>query len=187
VSTRREHVPATTGRASGRAAATRAARAGRPAPTTEPPEERDKARHARPEPSLPFVDDLDALSAPPLHAKAHPTQDMDEAMPSLDDADRAHAHHPQDAGVAVDFEVDPESADAAADLAGDFGAQFLEGATLGEDVSERAIEHADEGATELPYVLEPTEETSSEEAPEPRAAERPAGRATAPRRKHARR
>lgn len=95
--------------------------------------------------------DLDVT--PPMPAKVHPRQDMDDAYPSIDDSDRPYLHHPTDA-AAVDFEVDPESADAAADLAGDLGAQFLEGATFGEDLSERAVEHEDEVDTELPYVVE---------------------------------
>lgn len=88
---------------------------------------------------------------------------MHDAYPSIDDADRPYLHHPTDAN-AVDFEVDPASADAAADLAGDLGAQFLEGATYGEDRSERANEHEDEADTELPYVVDDESEGLADEA-----------------------
>jgi hypothetical protein len=100
-----------------------------------------------------MVDDLEDFAMPPLKAKSHPRGDMDEAQLTIDDESRESHHHPNDAGV-VEFEVDPEEADAAADLAGDLGAQFLEGATFAEDRSERANHDSDASEAGVPFLLD---------------------------------
>lgn len=120
---------------------------------------------ARGEPPVPLTDDLEELVAPPLAAKTHPREDMDEVKPSLDDESRRHRHHPNDAGT-TRFSVDPEAADAAADLAGDLGSSFLEGATRGEDLSEVEIELEERQDSELPFLIEEEGDGGSEDASE---------------------
>jgi hypothetical protein len=107
----------------------------------------------RAEPPVPMIDDLEEEVAPPLHGKAHPRGEMDEATPTLDDENRRFHHHPNDAGT-TDFAFDPEAADAAADLAGDLGATFLTGATRGEDMSDLVSMAEDQAENDVPFVIE---------------------------------
>ncbi len=122
---------------------------------------------------MPIVDDLEPFVAPPLHGKAHPPDEMDEATPTLDDEQRGYRHHPSDAGT-TEFGYDPEAADAAADLAGELGATFLSGATRGEDMSDVTTSMEDREEGELPFVLD--EESEGPPAPAPRPTRRPRGR-----------
>lgn len=98
------------------------------------------------------LDDLEEFAAPPLHGKTHPPAAMDEAVPTLDDADRMFRHHPNDQ-VSEGFSFDPDVGDAAADLAGDMGAEFLEGATRGRDISDMMMSE-EEHMEETPYLVE---------------------------------
>lgn len=94
------------------------------------------------------LDDLEEFAAPPLAGKTHPSDAMDEAVPTLDDADRMFRHHPNEP-VGEGFAFDPDTADAAADMAGDLGTEFLEGATRGQDMSDihmSQLDSEDEGA-----------------------------------------
>ncbi len=116
-----------------------------PPPRTEAPNEAERLEVGG--------DDREEFVAPPLPAKQHPAAEMGFVVPTSDDDVRQHPHHPNE-GATMEFDVDPEAADAAADLAGDLGAQYLEGATFGEDVSERAIEDTEAEEAELPLLLE---------------------------------
>jgi hypothetical protein len=94
------------------------------------------------------LDDLEEFAAPPLAGKTHPSDAMDEAIPTLDDADRMFRHHPNEP-MGEGFAFDPDTADAAADMAGDLGTEFLEGATRGQDMSDihmSNMDNEDEGA-----------------------------------------
>lgn len=114
------------------------------------------------EPPLLRADDLDEDAAPPVPAKIHPRDEMDEATPALDDEIRRYHHHPNDAGT-TEFGFDPDAADAAADLAGDLGSAFLEGATRGEDMSDLAAMLDDRPDDELPLLLDEEGEEAVEE------------------------
>jgi hypothetical protein len=104
----------------------------------------------------PFTSDMmDAEAAPPLRGKVNPRSELSDVIPTLDDEVRGYHHHPNDAG-SIEFEVNPDAADAAADLASDLGAEFLEGATRGQDLSEVMMSHEDEEG-DLPYLLEDEE------------------------------
>jgi hypothetical protein len=96
--------------------------------------------------------DPDNEDAPPLRGKVHPRSEINDVVPTLDDEVRRYHHHPNDAG-SIEFETNPDAADAAADLASDLGSEFLEGATRGQDISELAMLH-DDSDGELPYLLE---------------------------------
>lgn len=85
----------------------------------------------------------------------HPRKEISDVVPTLDDEVRRYHHHPNDAGC-IEFETNPDSADAAADLASDLGAEFLEGATKGQDLSDVAMSHEDSEG-ELPFLLEDEE------------------------------
>lgn len=98
---------------------------------------------------------LDVGAAPPLRGKVNPRSELSDVIPTLDDEVRSYHHHPNDAG-SIEFEVNPDVADAAADLASDLGAEFLEGATMGQDLSEVMMSHEDEDG-DLPYLLEDEE------------------------------
>src|SRR5262245_60076328 len=106
----------------------------------------------RAEPPLPITDDLEPMVAPPLHGKAHPPSEMDEAVPTLDDEVSLY-HRPRDARRSA-FGFDPDAADAAADMAGDLGTSFLSGATRGDDMSDVTFSREDEEESDLPLVIE---------------------------------
>jgi hypothetical protein len=94
------------------------------------------------------VDELDLLAAPPLPGKTHPRQAMADVVPTSDDEVRMALHHPSES-TAIEFESDPDAADAAADLASDLGAEFLEAATRGQDVSDVILEHDQDSTDEF--------------------------------------
>jgi hypothetical protein len=114
--------------------------------------EQQRREPGRAQPPVPNAVDLDKRAAPPLHGKAHPPAEMDEATPSFDD-EVTRYHQPRDVGGSA-FAFDPDAADAAADLAGDLGATFLSGATHGQDMSDVRMTHEDEEEDELPLVIE---------------------------------
>jgi hypothetical protein len=93
----------------------------------------------------------------------HPRRELSDAVPTLDDEVRRYRHHPNDAGC-IEFEVNPDAADAAADLASDLGSEFLEGATRGQDLSELVMSHED-NEEDLPYLVEDEEIELSEGSP----------------------
>lgn len=95
----------------------------------------------------PFLGDLDEAEAPPIRGKVHPSAELSDAIPTLDDEVRQFRHHPNESG-SIEFEVDPYAGDAAADLASDLGSEFLEGATRGQDMSELLMSHDDEVSDE---------------------------------------
>lgn len=113
---------------------------------------------------MPLTDDLDELVMPPLHGKAHPPAEMDDATPSLDDEVRRYHHHPSDSGT-TEFGFDPEAADAAADLAGDLGSTFLTGATRGQDMSDLSMSLGDGDENDVPFVIEDESAEPSVDAP----------------------
>jgi hypothetical protein len=94
------------------------------------------------------VDELDLLTSPPLPGKTHPRQAMADVVPTADDDVRMPHHHPSES-TAVEFESDPEAADAAADLASELGTDFLEAATRGRDLSDVILEREQEGSSEF--------------------------------------
>lgn len=93
----------------------------------------------------PFLNDLDEAEAPPIPGKVHPSAELSDAIPTLDDEVRHFRHHPNETG-SIEFEVNPYLGDAAADLAGDLGSEFLEGATRGQDISDIHMLHDDQEA-----------------------------------------
>ena len=117
-----------------------------------PPAESTRRRASPPLGGEPNIDALDDLDAPPLHSKVHPSNDISDVVPTLDDEVRGYHHHPNDAGT-TEFDVDPGTSDAAADLAGDLGSEFLEGATRGQDMSD-VIMSRDEAESELPFLFD---------------------------------
>lgn len=121
----------------------------------------------------PFAYDVrdDAEASPPLRGKVHPRSDLSDAVPTLDDEVRRYHHHPNDAGC-IEFEVNPDAADAAADLASDLGSEFLEGATKGQDLSDVVMSHEDDDG-DLPYLLEDEELEPSDQDIEPEEEEPP--------------
>lgn len=119
-----------------------------------PPEQGD----LRGEPTL-F--DFDELESPPLSGKVHPSAELSDAVPTLDDEVRDYHHHPNESG-SVEFDVNPYSGDAAADLASDLGSEFLEGATRGQDLSDVLMSH-DDAEGELPSLLDTESEREGEE------------------------
>lgn len=125
----------------------------RPEHGTSPPAESTRRRASSPAlDGEPNVDALDDLDAPPLHSKVHPSNEISDVVPTLDDEVRGYHHHPNDAGT-TEFDVDPDTSDAAADLAGDLGSEFLEGATRGQDISD-VIMSRDEAENELPFLFD---------------------------------
>jgi hypothetical protein len=104
---------------------------------------------------VPLPSDLDELEAPPIPGKVHPSAEISDAVPTLDDDVRNYRHHPNEPG-SIEFGVDPYAADAAADLAGDLGSEFIEGATRGQDMSDVLMNRDDQEA-ELPLLY--TDET----------------------------
>lgn len=136
-------------------------------------------------PRYPSTEELEEFVSPPLHGKTHPAGDMGFVVPTSDDEVRHHPHHPNEP-ASLEFQVDPDVADAAADLAGDLGAQFLEGATYAEDMSERAIQDAEVNDHDVAYLLEEEEVDPSlvaEANEDERGGDRPRAPAQAPRAK----
>jgi hypothetical protein len=133
----------------------------------------------------PRVNDLDELEEPPIPGKVHPSGEISDVVPTLDDEVRNYHHHPNEPG-SIEFEVDPYAGDAAADLAGDLGSEFLEGATRGQDLSD-VLATRDDRETEAPLVYTeemlrsggPPEEQGEQEAGE----EQPSRRRVKPRRR----
>lgn len=95
----------------------------------------------------PFLGDLDEAEAPPIPGKVHPSAELSDAVPTLDDEVRHFRHHPNESG-SIEFDVDPYAGDAAADLAGDLGSEFLQGATRGQDMSELLMDRDDDVSDE---------------------------------------
>jgi hypothetical protein len=126
----------------------------------------------------PTLFDLDDLESPPLSSKVHPSAELSDAVPTLDDEVRDYHHHPNEPG-SIEFDVNPYAGDAAADLAGDLGSEFLEGATRGQDISDVLMSH-DDAEGELPYLLDTESiaepDDDDEEEKEPTSREVPVGR-----------
>lgn len=143
------------------------------APGAPPHDARARHRAAPPARSAPgdepHLESLDELDAPPISGKVHPSADLSDVIPTLDDEVRDYHHHPNEPG-AVGFDVSPYSADAAADMAGDLGSEFLEGATRGQDMSD-LIMSRDDAEGELPFVIDTVamdEPSDDDEEPLPR-------------------
>jgi hypothetical protein len=152
---KRPSAPADRLRSTPKSALERAARDQAARRHASPPEEGD----LRGEPTL-F--DFDEIESPPLSGKVHPSAELSDAVPTLDDEVRDYRHHPNESG-SVEFDVNPYSGDAAADLASDFGSEFLEGATRGQDLSDVIMSH-DDAAGELPSLLDTESEGEREDA-----------------------
>jgi hypothetical protein len=106
--------------------------------------------------------DADENESPPLHGKSNPKSDMGFVELSSDDDTRNLRHHPNDSGV-VDFEVDPDRADAAADLAGDLGMTFLEAAVEGEETTEHVVGEPERASEQKSFLFDEETEGMYEE------------------------